>query len=74
MKITFGFEVIGTQFVDIDIDDDEIAGMDDDEILEYAQDKYWVDAEREAERDCDYSIGQLESIAFNEEEHWVGSY
>ena len=72
MKITFGFEVIGTEMVDIDIDDEEIAGMSDGEILDYAQDNYWTKAERKAERDCDYSIGQLESVTFNDEEHWVG--
>lgn len=72
MTVTFGFEIIGTEMVDIDIDDEEIAGMSDGEILDYAQDNYWAEAERKAERDCDYSIGQLESVTFKDEEHWVG--
>lgn len=72
MNITLGFDVIGTEIVDIEVDDDKIAGMDDDEIIDYVQDKYYGDAEDEARKNCDYGIGQLESITFNGEEHWVG--
>ena len=72
MTVTFGFEVIGTEYVDIEVDDEEIEGMTEEEIVDYVQDTYWTEAESEAQQNCDYGLGQIETINFDGKEHWVG--
>ena len=72
MTVTFGFDVTGREYAEIEIDDEELEGMSEEEIVEYAERQYTSEAEEDASRDCYYNIGQLETITINDKEHWVG--
>ena len=73
MHVKFGFDVSSIHWVEIDVDDEEVEGMTEEEIIDYLRDNFEDDAYDEAEEDCDYSVGILDAITFNGEEHWVGN-
>lgn len=73
MTVSFGFDVSAIHWVDIEIDDEELEGMSEEEILEYVQEHYESEAEDIAEHECDYSLCGLDAVTFNGEEHWVAN-
>lgn len=71
MHVEFGYDVNAIHWVEVDVDDDEVAGMTDEEIIHYLRNNYEDDAYNEAVEDCDYSVGMLDAIVFNDKQHWV---
>ena len=76
MEITFGYEVVGSYPVTIDIDEEELQEegwdeMTEDEKIDYLMDTYLDKTMHQAECECSYSIGSLDYIDFDGEEHWI---
>ena len=77
-EVTLNFEVIGSYPVTIDVDDyfnedDNWDEMTEEEKVNFVMGNLEEEGFYEASRDCEFSIGQLESISFGDgEEHWVG--
>jgi hypothetical protein len=76
MEITFGYEVIGTYPVTVEIDEEELQEdgwyeMTEEERIEYLIDTYEYKTMHQAECECEFSIGSLDYIQFDEEELWL---
>ena len=67
MVATFQFDVIGAEYVDIEIDDEEVEGMSEEEKIEYIQDACLFEATQIAECKCPYSIGDF-SVTIDDDE------
>lgn len=63
MKLSLGYEIIGTEYVDIEIDEEELEKpwdeMTKDEKINFVYDNYSEEAFYEAMRNCEYDIGGL---------------
>lgn len=66
MTVEFGFDVIGTYPVSLEINEEDLPenwnDMTAEEQKEWLQDKYENEMFREASWKCDFSIGDLEYI------------
>lgn len=76
MEVTFGYDVVGTHYVTIDLSEEELQEINWDEMTkeeksDYLLEKYEYEAMRQAESECDFSIGPLDCIEFDGEEHWT---
>jgi hypothetical protein len=76
MEITFGYEIIGTYPVTIDIDEEELQEdgwdeMTEEERINYLTESYEYSTMHRAECECEFSIGSLDYISIDEEEHWM---
>lgn len=76
MEITFGYEVIGTYPVTVEVDEEELQEdgwdeMTEEERIEYLTEEYEYKTMHQAECECEFSIGSLDYIQFDEEEHWM---
>jgi len=70
MVVSFGFDVCGTEYADIEIDDNEVEGMSEEEIVTYAKENYSTEAFNQASKECEYSLNGLDCIVVNDTEHW----
>lgn len=63
MKLSLGYEIIGTEYVDIEIDEDELekpwSEMSNDEKEHFIRENYSEEAYYEAMKNCEYDIGGL---------------
>ena len=77
MEITFGYEVIGTYPVTVEVDEEELQEigwneMTKKEKIDYLIESYEHKTMHRAECECEFSIGTLDYIQFeDEEEHWM---
>ena len=73
VKISFGFDVIGTQYVDFEIEDFELEEigwdeMSDAEKVIFLRENYERRAYEEALSLCEFDLGDLFNIQENDEE------
>lgn len=77
MKINFGFEVIGTYPVELDLDEEELQEIEWDEMttedkIDWLRDTFEYKMMNQAERKCSFSLGELDYIQIDGEgEYWV---
>jgi len=71
MIVSFGFDVSAISYANIEIENDEIEGMTEEEILEYAINSYEDKAYYLAEKNCEFDLGILDIVSFNGKEYRV---
>lgn len=76
MTIAFGFEVIGTYPVELEIDEEELQDegwneMTTEEKIEWLRDTFESEMMNRAECECEFGTGELDYIQIGEEEHWM---
>jgi hypothetical protein len=76
MTISFGFEIVGTYPVDLEIDEEELQeeGWDEmtaEEKIKWLRDTFEYRMMEQAERECEFSTGGLDYIQIDGEEHWM---
>ena len=63
ITVQLGYEVVGTQYVDVEIDEDELEKpwdeMNDDEKMALIMEDYEPDAFNRAMRECEFDLGGL---------------
>ena len=77
MEITFGYEVIGTYPVTVEVDEEELQEIGwydeftEEDKIDYLRDFYENKTMHQAECECEFSIGTLDCIQFDGKEYWV---
>ena len=63
ITVQLGYDVVGTQFVDVEIDEDELEKpwdeMDDNEKMAFIMEYYEPDAFNRAQQECEFDLGGL---------------
>lgn len=59
IEAIFGFDIIGSHFVRIEIPEEELKDIPEDDLEAYISETYYEEAYYQASRECDYSIGEM---------------